>query len=80
MGFNDQEIVALSGAHTIGRAFAAGAYTHPLFSSTLAVMTQMQTPNTPNSPYHPLNTPKTTPNCTPCHTAGAEVELKSGGV
>jgi len=41
---------------------------------------QKHTVNTPNTPYHPLNTPKTTRNCTPCHTEGAEVELKSGRV
>ena len=34
-------------------------------------LTQQHTLNTPNAPYHPLNTPETTPNCTPCHTEGA---------
>jgi len=33
--------------------------------------TQKHTLNTPHTPYHPLNTPETTPNCTPCHTEGA---------
>jgi hypothetical protein len=43
-------------------------------------LAQKHTPNTPVTPYHPLNTPETTPNCTPCHTEGAYVELKSGRV
>jgi hypothetical protein len=43
-------------------------------------VTQKHTRHTPNTPYHPLNTPETTPNCTPCHTEGAEVELRSGRV
>ena len=34
-------------------------------------LTQKHTRNTPNTPYHPLDTPATTPNCTPCHTEGA---------
>jgi len=43
-------------------------------------LTQKHTINTPNTPFQPLNTPETTPNCTPCHTKGAEIELKSGRV
>jgi len=43
-------------------------------------LTQKHTVDTPNTPYHPLNTPRTTPNCTSCHTEGAQVELKSGRV
>ena len=34
-------------------------------------LTQKHTLNTPNTPYRPLNTPETTPNCTPRHTEGA---------
>jgi hypothetical protein len=41
-------------------------------------LTQKHTLNTPNTPHHPLNTPETIPNCTPCHTEGAQVELKFG--
>ena len=43
-------------------------------------LTQEHTLHTPDTPYHPLNTPETTPDCTPCHTEGAEVELKNGRV
>ena len=43
-------------------------------------LTQKHTVMTPDTPYHPLNTPETTPNCTPCHTEGAYIELKSGRV
>ena len=34
-------------------------------------LTQKHTLNIPNIPYHPLSTPETTRNCTPCHTEGA---------
>ena len=34
-------------------------------------LTQKHTLNSPDTPYHPLNTPETTPNRTPCHTEGA---------
>jgi hypothetical protein len=34
-------------------------------------LTQKHTLNTPDAPHHPLSTPETTPNCTPCHTEGA---------
>jgi hypothetical protein len=34
-------------------------------------MTQKHTLNTLNTPCHPVNTPETIPNCTPCHTEGA---------
>ena len=34
-------------------------------------LTQKQTLNTPDAPYYPLNTPETTPICTPCRTEGA---------
>ena len=43
-------------------------------------LTQKHYLNTPHTPYHPLNIPETTPNRTPCHTEGAQVELKSGRV
>jgi hypothetical protein len=43
-------------------------------------LTQKHTITTPNTPHHPRNTPETTPNCNPCQTEGAEVELKSGRV
>ncbi len=43
-------------------------------------LTQKHTLNTRNTPYHSLDTPETTPNCTPCQTEGAQVELKSGRV
>ena len=34
-------------------------------------LTQKHALNTLDTPYHPLNTPETTLNCTPCHTEGA---------
>ena len=34
-------------------------------------LTQQHTLNIPNTLYHPVNTPETTPNCTPCHTEGS---------
>jgi len=34
-------------------------------------LTNLHTLDTPDTPYHPLNTPETTLNCTPCHAEGA---------
>ena len=34
-------------------------------------LTQKHTLSTQNTSYHPLNTPETTANCTPCHIEGA---------
>jgi hypothetical protein len=42
-----------------------------LHSSTIQLnlpfLTQKHTLHTPNIPYHPLNTPETSHDCTPCH-------------
>jgi len=42
------------------------------FSAQLELfLTQKHTLDTPNTPYYPLNTPETTPDCSPCHTESA---------
>jgi len=42
------------------------------FSAQPQPFLKQNTPCTPSdNPWHPLNSPETTPNCTPCHTEGA---------
>ena len=67
-------------AEAAAKAAKVGLCTRPLSAQLEPFLTQKHTLNTPNTPYHPLNTPETTPNCTPCPTEGAYVELKSGRV
>jgi len=60
-------IITTARLYTTGQGLTLVHYTAQL----KPFLTQKHAPNTPDTPYHPLNTPETTPNCTPCRTEGA---------